>query len=36
LLIYKWKLKGSGQTVAPFADGQKPFTHRKLDKEFSM
>jgi len=34
LLIYKWIMKGSGQTVAPYADGEKSFTHRKLDKEF--
>lgn len=30
LLIYKWKLFGHGQTVAPYADGTQTFTHRKL------
>ena len=30
LMIYKWKLIGHGQTVAPYADGTKSFTHRKL------
>ena len=30
LVIYKWKLLGSGQTVAPYAEGAKPFTHRRL------
>jgi glutamate-5-semialdehyde dehydrogenase len=30
LMIYKWKLLGSGQTVAPYADGGKPFSHRRL------
>lgn len=29
LVIYKWKLYGNGQTVAPYAQG-KPFTHRNL------
>ncbi len=36
LLIYKWKMKGSGQTVAPYADGQKSFTHRPLPKSFEI
>ncbi|MDR1761840.1 MAG: glutamate-5-semialdehyde dehydrogenase [Bacteroidales bacterium] len=36
LLIYKWKLKGSGQTVAPYADGSKAFTHVKMNKDFEM
>ncbi len=31
LVIYKWKLKGSGQTVADYADGTCKFTHRSLD-----
>ena len=31
LLIYKWQLFGSGQTVAPYADGTKTFTHRVID-----
>ena len=30
LLIYKWKLVGAGQTVKPYADGEKSFTHRTL------
>ena len=30
LLIYKWKLLGSGQTVADYASGSKTFTHRPL------
>ncbi|MBN1105572.1 MAG: glutamate-5-semialdehyde dehydrogenase [Deltaproteobacteria bacterium] len=36
LVIYKWKLKGSGQTVAGYADGTRNFTHRPLDKPFSV
>lgn len=33
LLIYKWRLIGSGHTVADYAgDHAKPFTHKKLDK----
>jgi glutamate-5-semialdehyde dehydrogenase len=31
LVIYKWKLKGSGQVVADYAAGKKQFTHRPLD-----
>ncbi|MDT8391547.1 MAG: glutamate-5-semialdehyde dehydrogenase [Lentisphaeria bacterium] len=31
LLIYKWKLIGNGQTVKPYADGKKLFTHRPLN-----
>jgi glutamate-5-semialdehyde dehydrogenase len=30
LLIYKWKLLGSGQIVADYADGRKKFSHKKL------
>ncbi len=30
LVIYKWKLLGSGQTVAPYADGGKAFAQRRL------
>ena len=30
LLIYKWKLVGHGQTVRPYADGERRFTHRDL------
>ncbi|MCG6894206.1 MAG: glutamate-5-semialdehyde dehydrogenase [Desulfobacteraceae bacterium] len=31
LVIYKWKLKGTGQIVAPYADGTRSFTHRPLN-----
>ena len=34
LLIYKWKLLGRGQTVAPYADGKSRFTHRPLTSAF--
>ncbi len=34
LLIYKYKLVGSGQVVADYAGGGKKFTHRKLGKAF--
>ena len=34
LLIYKWRLIGTGQTVADYAAGTKHFTHKKLDKPF--
>jgi glutamate-5-semialdehyde dehydrogenase len=30
LVIYKWKLIGSGQVVADYAEGKKKFTHKKL------
>jgi glutamate-5-semialdehyde dehydrogenase len=30
LVIYKWKLYGSGQIVADYAAGRKRFTHRDL------
>lgn len=30
LLIYKWKLLGSGQIVADYAEGRKKFGHKKL------
>jgi glutamate-5-semialdehyde dehydrogenase len=30
LVIYKWKLIGSGQTVKEYAEGKKRFTHKKL------
>jgi glutamate-5-semialdehyde dehydrogenase len=30
LVIYKWKLYGSGQTVADYASGKKRFSHKKL------
>jgi glutamate-5-semialdehyde dehydrogenase len=31
LLIYKWKLLGSGQIVADYAEGKKKFAHKKLN-----
>ena len=34
LMIYKWKLKGTGQTVADYADGRRTFTHRPLERDF--
>ncbi|MBN2020021.1 MAG: glutamate-5-semialdehyde dehydrogenase [Sedimentisphaerales bacterium] len=30
LVIYKWKLLGSGQIVADYADGRRKFSHRVL------
>lgn len=30
LLIYKWILRGEGQTVESYASGKKSFTHKKL------
>lgn len=30
LLIYKWKLYGSGQIVSDYAEGKSHFTHKKL------
>jgi glutamate-5-semialdehyde dehydrogenase len=30
LVIYKWKLLGTGQVVADYAEGKKKFTHRKI------
>jgi glutamate-5-semialdehyde dehydrogenase len=30
LVIYKWKLYGSGQIVADYAEAKKKFTHRKI------
>ncbi len=34
LLIYKWKLIGSGQIVADYSAGEKKFTHKKINKVF--
>ena len=31
LLIYKYKLLGSGQTIYPYAAGEKRYTHQKID-----
>ncbi|MHC4426204.1 MAG: glutamate-5-semialdehyde dehydrogenase [Planctomycetota bacterium] len=37
LLIYKWKLLGSGQVVADYSGpNAKKFTHKKLDKGFNL
>jgi glutamate-5-semialdehyde dehydrogenase len=36
LIIYKWKMKGSGQTVGQYAKSGKSFLHGKLDKGFSI
>lgn len=36
LLIYKWKLIGSGQTVDDYSSGDKAFVHRKLEKDCSL
>jgi glutamate-5-semialdehyde dehydrogenase len=36
LLIYKWKLKGNGHIVADYANGYKQFTHKEIDKKFSI
>ncbi|MDX9978827.1 MAG: aldehyde dehydrogenase family protein, partial [Lentisphaeria bacterium] len=36
LMIYKWKLKGTGQTVAEYADGRRAFTHRPLGQNFRV
>lgn len=37
LLIYKWKLKGNGHTVSPYAKGEKAFTHKPLgNKKFEV
>lgn len=30
LVIYKWKLLGTGQTVADYSEGKKKFTHKNL------
>jgi glutamate-5-semialdehyde dehydrogenase len=36
LLIYKWKLKGTGQIVSDYASGTAEFTHNPLNKNFSI
>lgn len=36
LVIYKYKLLGSGQIVEDYASRAKKFTHKKLDKEFDL
>ncbi|MBI9084652.1 MAG: glutamate-5-semialdehyde dehydrogenase [Desulfobacterales bacterium] len=35
LMIYQWRMMGTGQIVADYAcDNARPFTHRKLEKDF--
>ncbi len=36
LTIYKWKLKGNGQIVADYVSGKSTFTHKSIDKKFSI
>ncbi|MFA4884936.1 MAG: glutamate-5-semialdehyde dehydrogenase [Desulfotomaculaceae bacterium] len=36
LVIYKYKLIGSGQTVSEYASREKTFKHKKLDKPFPL
>lgn len=36
LLIYKWKLIGQGQIVSDYASGKKQFSHKPLNKNFSI
>jgi len=37
LVIYKWKLLGTGQIVADYSGSHdKTFSHKKLDKEFNL
>jgi glutamate-5-semialdehyde dehydrogenase len=37
LVIYKWKLLGSGQIVADYSGSNaRKFTHKKLDKKFEL
>jgi len=31
LVIYKWRLKGSGHTVGDYAEGRRSFVHRHID-----
>ena len=31
LVIYKWRLKGSGHIVADYAEGRRTFSHRHMD-----
>jgi len=35
LLIYKWRLVGTGHIVADYASGEKKFTHQKLSKDWT-
>jgi len=36
LLIYKWLLKGNGQTVKEYSANNKSFIHKKLEKDFNL
>ncbi len=36
LVIYKYKLIGNGHIVADYSEKRKKFTHRNLDKDFSI
>ncbi len=36
LLIYKWKMVGSGQVVNDYSAGKKKFSHKKLNKECEL
>jgi len=36
LVIYKYILIGNGQTVAEYANKEKTFKHRKMDKPYSL
>ncbi|MFW5851651.1 MAG: glutamate-5-semialdehyde dehydrogenase [Bacteroidota bacterium] len=36
LLIYKWKVKGSGQIAEDYATGKAAFTHKPLNSNFSI
>ena len=36
LVIYKWKLIGTGQIVADYVEGKKKFIHRKLNKSCEL
>jgi glutamate-5-semialdehyde dehydrogenase len=37
LLIYKWRMIGSGQVVSDYSgDGSKTFTHTELNKEYQL
>ncbi len=36
LVIYKYKLKGSGHVVEEYSNRTRTFTHRKLDRDFTI
>jgi glutamate-5-semialdehyde dehydrogenase len=33
LVIYKWKLLGTGQIITDYAENKKKFSHKKLNKD---